>query len=80
GLDDEEVDGLIGRLVQDGGGLDGIYQPLFQRIYDGATELETGMFCAVMGIVVTAKVALHPDLIAFVLKVKHQNIEAVIRK
>ncbi|KAJ3100160.1 hypothetical protein HK100_004766, partial [Physocladia obscura] len=68
--DDEEVDGLIERLVQDGGGLDGIYQPLFQRIYDGATEFETGMFCAVMGIVVTAKVALHPDLIAFVLKVR----------
>ncbi|KAJ3078417.1 hypothetical protein HK100_010736, partial [Physocladia obscura] len=35
--DHEEVDGLIERLVQDGGGLDGIYQPLFQRVYDGAT-------------------------------------------
>ncbi|KAJ3120671.1 hypothetical protein HK100_012697 [Physocladia obscura] len=78
--DHEEVDGLIDRFVQDGGGLDGIYQPLFQRVYDGATELETNMFRSVMGIVVTARVALHPDLIAFVLKVQHQNIDAVIRK
>ncbi|KAJ3130223.1 hypothetical protein HK100_008173, partial [Physocladia obscura] len=78
--DHEKVGLLIDRLVNDGGGLDGIYLPIFQRVYNNAKEKDTFMLRSVIGVAINAKISLDSKVVAFILKIRSRDVQAELIK